>query len=71
MEGWALGVAAGRRLVDEFLADGPAGADDILPELTELHIDLLFVRGHPGVDGDGFWGCGHKIGRGKNPLENG
>lgn len=71
LKGRALGVPAGRRLVDELFADGPAGAGDVGAELTELHIDLLFVRGHPGVDGDGFWDCGHKIGRGKNPLENG
>jgi len=68
LEGRALGVAAGRRLVDELLEDGPAGAGDVL---AELHIDLLFIRGHPGVDGDGFWGRGHRLGRGKNPLENG
>jgi len=47
-------VGAGGVLVDELLVDGPAGAGDVLAELAELHIDLLFVRGHPGVDGDGF-----------------
>jgi len=64
-------VGAGGVLVDELLVDGPAGAGDVLAELAELHIDLLFVRGHPGVDGDGLVGRGHRLGRGKNPLKNG
>jgi len=69
LEGRAFGVAAGRVLVDELFEDGPAGAGDVLPELVELHIDLLFVRGHPGIDGDGFRWRAHKKVE-EPPLEN-
>jgi len=60
LEGRALGLAADRHLVDELLEDGPAGAGDVVAKLAELHIDFLFVRGHPGVDGDGLVGRGHR-----------